>query len=410
MTRGIEQIRSLQKPEFERLWTRARQRLEREPDAVMTARVRFKDLTEPERKAIGGLIGRRLPGPSASIPLGTIDQILREGPAAIGLVEFLATVGGPLRDRPAESQAERAAMNAHVEALRATRFAAEAWFQGWLDELVDRGRLLKLVREGENDVVRRAATVFDALPAKEVPIALFASAVLGSAKALDRTPLDRFVLHGLARRAGVEAHSGADRRRWLWERVGVIPDDLASQVLVLNLRPLSGEPLAGWLRTAADVGLPVRVTLHQLARCTLVFGEGPVVHICENPAVLRAAAEQLGPRCRPLICTEGRPGMAFWRMTSALGAAGTRFAVRADFDGPGLSIVDEILRRTAASPWRFDATTYAAAAERTDRALSARPLGDTPWDPELGRAMAERRRFVEEEELITSLLADLVHV
>src|SRR5260370_10245548 len=96
--------------------------------------------------------------------------------------------------------------------------------------------------------------------------------------------------------------------RALWEATGVIVDDLASKVMVLNV-PASGSQLGGWLTESAALGVPFRVTLHQLTSMpvTLDIAE---LRVCENPAVLRAAAAELGPRCVPLACTEGIPSAA----------------------------------------------------------------------------------------------------
>ncbi len=80
----------------------------------------------------------------------------------------------------------------------------------------------------------------------------------------------------------------AEQERALWESVGVVPDDLASQVLVLNI-PATGGLVADWLRQATAVGLPVRLTLHQLRSAPVVV-VATEMFVTENPAVLRAAS------------------------------------------------------------------------------------------------------------------------
>lgn len=57
---------------------------------------------------------------------------------------------------------------------------------------------------------------------------------------------------------------GSAERRDLWDRAGVLVDDLASPVLVLNL-PAEADGLGEWLTGAARYGTPFQVTLHQLA-------------------------------------------------------------------------------------------------------------------------------------------------
>jgi hypothetical protein len=63
-----------------------------------------------------------------------------------------------------------------------------------------------------------------------------------------------------------------------------------------------------------------------------------------------------------------------------------------------------------AQPWRFTAADYRAALDTgSQRPSSApRPLTlTTPWDPELGAAMAAGQRAVEEEDVLDLLVADL---
>ena len=63
--------------------------------------------------------------------------------------------------------------------------------------------------------------------------------------------------------------------------------------------------MAGQLRESAQDGEPRRVTLRELSRAELVVAPSTVVFVCENPAVVEAAADALGSRCPWLVCVEG---------------------------------------------------------------------------------------------------------
>jgi uncharacterized protein (TIGR02679 family) len=85
------------------------------------------------------------------------------------------------------------------------------------------------------------------------------------------------------------------------------------------------------------------------------FGSGdPDVYVCENPSVLIAAADRLGSRCLPLVCTNGRPSAATRRLLAGVASGDTVLHVRADQDNAGREIVSGL---TAAIPgmrlWRF---------------------------------------------------------
>jgi uncharacterized protein (TIGR02679 family) len=129
-----------------------------------------------------------------------------------------------------------------------------------------------------------------------------------------------------------------------------------------------------------------------------VRSEPGSVFVCENPAVLRAAAERLGPASAPLVCTEGRPSVAAATLLDRLVAGGAVLHPRADFDWPGLAIGGALLARPGTRPWRFAAADYERArrARVTNRpALGGSPVA-SPWSPALairdgGRGRVEAR-------------------
>jgi uncharacterized protein (TIGR02679 family) len=385
-------------PGFRRLFTQVRVRLEREPGAPDSARTVLRGPSDAERAAVGGLLGRTFQGATVAVTLGELDQALVTATTR-GLRSWLETISGPLRDRPAEARTRESRIAQAVESAQQSPLATEPWFGRWLASLGE-GALTRMVSEQRLSRLAKAVDVLEALPAEDVPIALFASRSAGGTKALDGTPLERLVLGALATQAGVERPTDAGARRALWERSGVVPDDLASHVLVLNL-PATGDGVVDqMLRSAAEHGLPLRLTLHQLVRHPPTLAPAPL-YVCENPAVLRMAAERLGPQCAPLVSTEGRPGTAFWRL---MGRHSGPCRVRADFDKDGLEIAGAVLARTRGVSWRFDAATYSAA-PKTGVGLPKR-LPETPWDAALGQVMAGGRR-VEEEQVLELLLGDL---
>jgi uncharacterized protein (TIGR02679 family) len=123
----------------------------------------------------------------------------------------------------------------------------------------------------------------------------------------------------------------------------VVCDPVSSRVLVLNLR-LDGDAAAGRLAAAAGAE-PLWLTWRSLVGG---FGSGdPDVYVCENPSVLIAAADRLGSRCLPLVCTNGRPSAATRRLLAGVASGDTVLHVRADQDNAGREIVSGL---TAAIP------------------------------------------------------------
>ena len=359
------------------------------------------------RRAISGILGRPIrPGTAATtVPLGELDQLLRRADRTWDLRAVVERRHGPLPDRAADAQEQAGALvaaRAHARSLAPD----EPWVETWLTDL-DRGMLTRLHTRGELDLLSSAARVLAQLPADGIPLPALASHITGDTKALGSTTLAGLVLRGIARRLGEPAPRSTAERRALWEASGVVPDDLASQVLVLNLAP-TGSALAGWLTEARAAGLPFRITLQQLARQPLDHDGVGVVFVCENPAVLRAAAEQLGPGSAPLVCTEGRPSVACLRLLDGLVAAGADVRYHGDFDWPGLRIAASLLAATDGRPWRFGAVDYLDAVEQVEpRSPLTGPTATSPWDPDLAHAMADVERTIYEEDVLDVLLSDL---
>uniref|UniRef100_A0AAU2VLL9 TIGR02679 family protein n=1 Tax=Streptomyces sp. NBC_00008 TaxID=2903610 RepID=A0AAU2VLL9_9ACTN len=396
--------RLLGAPGLSWLVDRARRRLER--GQPLTGPVSLSSPTADQRMAAERLLGRAPGGGrSLSVRLDVVDDVLRHsGISPAGLAAAVVALTGPvtlLDQARAEEQRAWAQAYAPLDALAGEVPA----LRGWAERLRSDGLVRRLAGTptAAADLLRRAVTVVKALPV-EPPVSLptFSSRLLGSAHALDDgTPLCTLALSGVRALTGVPDTSGAQGRREAWASVGLLRDELSSTVLALNLR---GTPALDWL---ADAGEPAVLTLRQLTRCP-PRSAPPVVRICENPAVLAAAADTYGTRCTPLVCLQGQPSAAALVLLSHLHSHGSRFRYHGDFDWGGLRIAAALRRRVPWSPWRYTADDYRAAV----RTLPAGPAltgvrAEAPWDPGLPDALQEAGVRVEEEAVLDDLLADL---
>ena len=399
-------------PEYRRLLDAARRSLER-TGGSLDGSVSVGSPDEAERKAIIGITGqyREARVGRLSVRLADLDAAVREALAdGRGLAGLLASRDGrPLKDRPAERERVAAGVEACARLAEDSYLSSFEWFADWVDGLRRDGTLTRLVNSGETARMEQAVGVLEALDGRDAPVLLqaLAAEVTGDPKALaPGTVLSTLVLRALALRLGVARPSSAEDRREVWDEFDVVVDDLASRVLVLGV-PAFGDGLGDWLTGAARRGVPFCVTLQQLVTMPVLVGE-PVVYVCENPAVLRAAAGSLGSLSMPLICTEGRPSTAFHRLAAAVVAGGGELRYHGDFDWPGISIAASVMARHGAVPWRLSAPDYLAGvrADRDHVPLSG-PVAPTPWDPALAQAMAKTGRVVYEETVTDALLVDL---
>src|SRR5487761_208247 len=400
-------------PEFKRLLDAARRSLER-TGGDLTRTVTVKTPDDRERRAIIGITGQYRPeGVSMlAVRLADLDQAVREA-AGQSLARLLERLGPALKDHPAERQRLTDGREAAISSAEDSFLTARNWFQSWLAELAADGTLTRLVNAGETAQLRQAPRVLEwieqriELKAAPAQLAELAATITGDTKTLNPgTVLATLVLRGLAFRLGADRPKATEERRDLWDRSGVIVDDLASRVLVLNL-PAAGDGLGEWLTSAKAYGTPFYVTLHQLVTMPVTVPR-QLIHACENPAVLRRAAAELGADAQPLICTEGQPSTAFHRLAAAVTRAGGKLSYHGDFDLPGVSNAGEINTRHNARPWSLTAADYETAIKsNADYVSLAGTPQPTPWDPPLATTMTAHGSAVYEESVADRLVADL---
>lgn len=340
------------------------------------------------------LLGEYPRGAALRLRVADLERILREAGVASSVREAVERLGGPIVDRAALAREQARALDEALE-LPSTASAA---LLAWRDEQRATG-LVKRLAAGDP---RQARAWIDALLALEARLggpmllAELATALTGDAHALDAgRPLGTLAVGYLARRFGVTGD-----RRSVWLAAGVELDPLSSAVLVLNLRADGEGATPAVLDLCADAGEPCHLTLRQVRRLRAL--RASALYVCENPSVLAAAAERLGPRCAPMVCTEGQPGGAS-RALLALPGAGSLW-IHADFDWAGLRIASELLRLPGARPWRMGVEDFHAVP------LGAPlhgPPADAPWAPGLREAMQARGEGAHEEAMLDALLSDL---
>ena len=394
-------------PELAWLVQRIRARLERgEPlDGTLT----LVGATPQQSRAVARLLGHNPGGgTSLSVSLPELASRLGKLSAAPDLATAVEAIAGPVRDLAAERASGLELWNQALASARSSRLSRLAWYREWLSGISRDGTVTRLIRDDHADVVGQAAAVLERLPDDtaegSVVLSALAAAPTDDERALNDGPLPTLVLSALAAREGVARPATPDAERALWSAAGVVSDDLASQVLVLNMRA-GGEPLGRWMTEAAEVGQPFRATLRQLiAAPVLPFALD--IYVCSSTAVMRAAADELGTRCPALVCTEGEPSVACARLLLAAVTSGSSVFWHADFSWPGLRGTATAIRRLQAKPWLMSAADYQAALAAGTRPLTGRaePSG---WDRELAAVMRMTGKAVGEERLVPQLVGAL---
>lgn len=388
-------------PEF--AWLRARLRAMVARGRPLTGVLRHASATPAEWEAWARLTGKRPKG-GLAVRLGELERLLAEAGHADRLLDAVEALEGPV----VAEAAERAARRAAWDAVLTERDPSEV---GWLEALRAGGlaRRLAGTPDAAGRLLEQARVVRSLLPAQGLLLAELAARATGDAHALDRgTALATIVLRGYSAADREETdEGGATAWRAAWESLGVACDDLSAPVLVLNLPADPDCPLAGAMAAYVALGSPHRISLQQLARGLARFSTGWAgrpVYVCENPAVVAAAADRLGTSCQPLICVEGQPKGAAHRLLSQLAAAGANLMYHGDFDWPGVTIGNLMVRRYGASPWRLGATDYLETPK--GKPLEGAPV-EALWDSRLMEVMMSMGCSGHEEAILERLLEDL---
>ena len=377
---------------------RLRQRFE---SGAAPASLRFAALNETEHTALAQLAGRPASYVrSLQINVTEIDAAFTRAGLASSLRDALEQLDGPIVDRAAQRARELSQWQQVVEGCQ------HAGLRAALQAPIGLGRLKRLCASRPETGARLASDadrVLLRLPADGITLAQLAGFALGDAHALDAgRAVAALVLAALRREAPTDEDFSGERARDRWATAGVLVNELARPALALNLPGLTG----------VEPGEPVYLSLRRLLRSPPAWAvTGCAVFVCENPNLLAIAADQLGPRCAPLVCTDGMPAAAQRTLLGQLSACGATLHYHGDFDWPGLYIGNQMVREHGASAWRFSAKDYLQAvpgAPRPGRPLDAAPVMAL-WDDALAPAMLSERLAIDEETLADILLQDLRH-
>jgi uncharacterized protein (TIGR02679 family) len=399
---------------------RLRRRFERAPLDAAVEVIHVDKLTMEEHAALSSLIGRpyRYTN-SMQIDVRLIDSALQQAGIASSLHQALERIDGPIVNLAKARLYEQTAWSAVIDGCRHPD----------LNRLLRNSTGLRLVKRIARqdpstavELCRRAEAVLQRLPANGMTRSQLAADVLGNAHALDNGQGTASIVLAVWRRNSSDQENDdalsvsddsssssqageIESDRDTWAKAGVLVNELARPALFLNL------PTADTASRGGFLGEPAYASLRSLVRSASSWHvANRKVYVCENPNLVAIAADHWGPRCAPLVCTEGMPGAAQRYLLSQLSQAGAQLCYHGDFDWPGIRIGNHVMRTHGAQPWRFTAADYAAAIN--DLSGLGSPLAgnitDAFWDKDLAITMQRRQIAIAEEALAGSLLQDLV--
>lgn len=311
-------------------------------------------LTAEQRRQVGRLLGGPWEVSDKAVTLRALAGALT--PHQLTVRQFVELLyGGPLPVRAELVAAQHlAAQDEHRAVFRTlhTVGLADEIIEGWLTGV----RAPRLGSGRAVELAAQIAVVWPLLPwtGPGKRLGQLAAEATGNAHALDyATELGRTVARLIAATTGSPPPRRPGRQwRAAWSSGGVHCDTVSSRVLTLNV-PL--DITAGHRR-----GVPTWLTLRDLLGPWRFDPIPAQLFVCENPTIIEAAADELGERCPPLVCTDGVPALAALDLLAGASETGIAIHARADIDPAGFVIVATV--RSAAPNarlWRFNTPTYA---------------------------------------------------
>ncbi|MCY1273476.1 hypothetical protein D9M69_144340 [compost metagenome] len=381
-------------------------------DAAAADSVLLTKLSAVEHEALALLTGRPpRTARSLKLDIAAMDATLRAAGIAESIRAALEILDGPI--------VNQAAMKAGIQAAWEQMITHEAWhpvLRAWLATPLAIQLLKRLSRQDVatgRTLLQRADMVVRRLPAPGVPRSQLAAETLGNAHALDRGEATATIIlaawrHQERRTDDYEGNPdrnqpSEERVRDIWARAGVLVNELARPVLYLNLP-------VGKASQGQTPGEPAYASLRRLLRAAPAWAvHDMTVFVCENPNIVAIAADFLGERCAPLVCTDGMPAAAQRALLTQLRQGGARLAYHGDFDWPGLRIGNYVMQAWSAVPWRFCESDYEVAAANS--AAARHELGSdlvsAMWDDRLAITMQRLGTAIAEEAVANALLTDL---
>ena len=405
--------------------------------------ITLRDTSEEERRAIGGIVGKRFDEKEIRFSAAEFEQGLqRTRFAPVDLKQVLeAYFGETLSTNKGEKQEQQKKKREFLEGL-CEAFSEPAGsgagvcgsvVSRWIREMSSEKRYgyQLLMREFEKDPAqaeRLARNVGNAVrklgPAasgaevqagteEEWPLAVFAAEISGNPHYFDRgTAAGQLLIHALSYGKQEKLPESAHQWRELLVSVGIVPDNVSSMLHAYGLRLRMKD---GW-HPAFDAFCarkePYVITMENIREVTGVQAVGNCVYVVENEMVFSSLLSRAKEQNLTLLCTSGQLRAAALELIRRILAAGTVLYYSGDIDPDGMGIADRLWQKfgDGIRIWRMAPEDY-------EKSLSEESIGDlgmaklehlkNPLLQETARHVKKQKRAAYQENILEDLLEDI---
>ena len=342
-------------------------------------RITLKHASEEERRAIGGTVGRTFCEDTIRFSFAEFGEGLQKTRfAPVEMEKLLEAYTGKTLQTNREMQEERQLKKedflrrnqAYFKETEGGDSAAAQWME-WLISEKKYGYSL-LMREYGKDPLRagcllqntgKALIKLEEMDAsgEELPLAVFAAEISDNPHYFDRgTAAGLLLVHAICSRQDQQLPENAHAWRELLEDVGIIPDNVSSQVHACGLRLKRGACWHPAYEAFYEEKEPCVVTMENLKGVTEAEAIDNRVYVVENEMVFTYLTAGEKKKACTLLCTSGQLRAAAMKLLTLLLENGATVYYSGDTDPDGLGIADRLWRKfgDAVQIWRMSPKDY----------------------------------------------------
>lgn len=393
--------------------------------------VTLKNISEEERRAIGGILGKTFYEDTIRFPFAEFEKGLQYTKfAPVDFEQVLEAYFGrkmlTTQEQRREKEQEKTDFFETVEGYLTECAGSDSVAVSWLRKMFfekkygyqtvireygrDREQTEKLLK-----TVGRAIFLLENMQEteEEYPLAVFSAEVSGNPHYFDQgTTAGQLLVHGMCYAMEKDYPANAHQWRELLLSNGVAPDNISSIVHIYGLRL----QVAGDWHPAYDAFCrrqePCAVTMENLQELTAVQPTGDKVYIVENEMVFSYLLKHLEQKNVTLLCTSGQLRSAAVKLIPFLLDSGVEIYYSGDIDPDGIRIADRLWRKYGdrIHVWRMSGSDY-------ERSLSEEVIGnismkkleavENPILLETAKEIRKRKRAGYQENILKDLLEDM---
>ena len=352
-------------------------------------RITLKQTTEEERRAIGGIVGRAFYEETIHFSFSEFEKGLQKTRfAPVNMEKMLEAYAGKSlktnRELQEEDQFRREKFLKTNQFYFREKAGADSLAFQWIEELLSSKKYgySLLMREYGKDALQaeeifrhtgRALIKLEEMETsgEELPLAVFAAELSDNPHYFDRgTAAGLLLVHAICFREKRGLPENTHEWRELLEDVGIVPDNISSQVHVCGLRLKKGESWHPAYEAFYENGEPCVVTMENLKDITETKAIDNQVYVVENEMVFSYLTSSEKKKACTILCTSGQLRSAAVKLLDFLVKSGASVYYSGDTDPDGLGIADRLWQKFQASVhiWRMGPEDY-------EKSLSGEAVG-----------------------------------